>query len=1080
MRSLGFKLLIVSFFWCRILVLSQAVFTSASSGNWNSSLTWSITSGSDDNGWPDSNDDVIIDGETVTLTGAVSAKNVTISSGTLDLDEYRLNLPGLYSELINNSTISSDGGSIRLNLYGYIKGSGTFPTDIEYKHDYALFIESDITLTNHVVGANGGIVVETGVVVTIDGTFKFGNTNTGLPYHDFVNRGTLIINNPTEFFLLSGNGKPTNERLQCLLGEIRLPNGGAIPEPEDGGFKNLVLSGTTTSNSSYTLNGNLSNSGDYSSTGSNTVTFNGSSIQSISGSGTSNFEDVSITNSNGINISDASHTFNSSGTLTNQGNLAVDGIFNSTNAAIFNGSSTQIISGSGTSNFQNFSVTNANGININDANHTMNCTGTVDCAGDFQNDGIFISTATITFNGSSEQDISGSGKNTFYNLTLNNASGLRFVNGTDTIREILKSDNGSFTNVGAEVILPSYSDGNGGQLDNLGSNSYTGNITVQRKLVTGSNQGHRMLSSPVQSTTLSHWMDDGVVFSGFTGSTFDTHWWVNTYYYDPSQVAGGEHIDSGWVEVSSISHQTSNYPNLQSTIIFMDQSLNLDISVTGTPNQGTISQNVTKSANSSWNLIANPYPCGLNWSSFSGDADNSEFSGNAHVWNATNGNWTTSLSTISHSQGFFIDAQSSGLVTFKESHKSTSSTSYIKTNNGVNNPLEIQISSDINSFKDYAYLKISQNSTNNFEYGFDERKLFTMLPDYAPSLYFVSDDSIELCHSSISNSHSNSIPLYSRIGSLANGNYTLSFGNLGQFMIGSCIKLIDLHTGDEIDLRVDSTYSFESANSSISPRFLIDIEMDYNINVTNPSCYSSSNGFIEIQGNNIDSTFFNLFSDGILEDSIFTLIDSLTFVDIKSGNYHLETNHVGNCSLESSEIVLSDPDKINSNFMLSITDSIFQDSNNTIYFINKSVGANFYVWDFGDGNYSNEFSPTHTYPNVGEYYVSLTSSTDSSGNCFEISTDFIRVFENTTSLSEISLAEYDLVFDAYQKRLYFSNANNLYIELIDMYGRVIFQKLIPSNNDESFDFSFLKNGLYLVNLFDESSNYILTKKIIIN
>ena len=67
-------------------------------------------------------------------------------------------------------------------------------------------------------------------------------------------------------------------------------------------------------------------------------------------------------------------------------------------------------------------------------------------------------------------------------------------------------------------------------------------------------------------------------------------------------------------------------------------------------------------------------------------------------------------------------------------------------------------------------------------------------------------------------------------------------------MIGSCITFEDLYTGTITDLRSDSSYTFQSDTMAPFPRFIIHIDIDYDINVQNPTCYSFNNGDIEISG----------------------------------------------------------------------------------------------------------------------------------------------------------------------------------------------------------------------------------------
>lgn len=52
----------------------------------------------------------------------------------------------------------------------------------------------------------------------------------------------------------------------------------------------------------------------------------------------------------------------------------------------------------------------------------------------------------------------------------------------------------------------------------------------------------------------------------------------------------------------------------------------------------------------------------------------------------------------------------------------------------------------------------------------------------------------------------------------------------------------------------------------------------------------------------------------------------------------------------------------------------------TIDFTNTSVGAQSYLWDFGDGHISYDVNPTHTYRTPGIYTVKLVAF-DGGGGC---------------------------------------------------------------------------------------------------
>ena len=67
----------------------------------------------------------------------------------------------------------------------------------------------------------------------------------------------------------------------------------------------------------------------------------------------------------------------------------------------------------------------------------------------------------------------------------------------------------------------------------------------------------------------------------------------------------------------------------------------------------------------------------------------------------------------------------------------------------------------------------------------------------------------------------------------------------------------------------------------------------------------------------------------------------------------------------------------NSNFSYAIT-------GNTVTFTNTTDNANDFIWEFGDGNSSNELDPVHTYLAPGFYTVSLTAFNDCGQSSFVV------------------------------------------------------------------------------------------------
>ncbi len=86
-----------------------------------------------------------------------------------------------------------------------------------------------------------------------------------------------------------------------------------------------------------------------------------------------------------------------------------------------------------------------------------------------------------------------------------------------------------------------------------------------------------------------------------------------------------------------------------------------------------------------------------------------------------------------------------------------------------------------------------------------------------------------------------------------------------------------------------------------------------------------------------------------------------------------------------------------------------QEENNTLSFSSIAEYASEYLWDFGDGNSSNEVSPVHVYAEEGIYTVNLTvsdcSKEDTYSQTFTIYTDFDNDgFSSETDCDDLNAA----------------------------------------------------------------------------
>ena len=206
--------------------------------------------------------------------------------------------------------------------------------------------------------------------------------------------------------------------------------------------------------------------------------------------------------------------------------------------------------------------------------------------------------------------------------------------------------------------------------------------------------------------------------------------------------------------------------------------------------------------------------------------------------------------------------------------------------------MRIHLTGNVNTFQDEALVFSHQSYSDNYD-GDDLIKFTTMNPDNAPTLFTQSLDGVDLSFNKIG-INSISIPVMAIAGTIAQGDYTLNFDIPSEFMLGACMTLEDLHTGNTVDLRADTSYTYATSDTTTLPRFIIHIVKDFNTQVGDLTCFGTSDGTVTIDGTGITGSMFELLDGG--GNVVFSgsaVNDSIEITNLTFGNYDVNTNHVG-------------------------------------------------------------------------------------------------------------------------------------------------------------------------------------------
>ena len=536
---------------------------------------------------------------------------------------------------------------------------------------------------------------------------------------------------------------------------------------------------------------------------------------------------------NGVSISARNLTVGDTITLTGTGSLSVSGTLTN--------------SGSVTVANNNFSVP-GNVVNtgvLSVGSHSFSV------GGNWNNTGTFSSaTATVTFNGTSAQTISGS--TTFWNLAIANASSGRVTNNAGSAVRVLNTlslpSGGLYTNNGS-TTLASTTTGTARLGVLTAAGQYAGTLTTERWVpgsltaLVGSNI---MVGSPFTNTVLGDFqtpLNQMFGFPGATGTGGSSANASSVWLYDPTN---NDATNLGWVKPSSINMAM---PPGKGARIFMSGRFMAETnyySLTGTlpssityniPLQYCASGCAPGYTTNGFNLVGNPVPSEISWRSAGWTKTN--IGAAIYIWQQKNKRFSVynydpaigsssrdstngGTGIIPSGQGFFVQATGANPV--------LTATEAVKQTGGANPYSGLQrLASDYRfvitgvspaGYSNQAVIGFRNDATRGFDAALDAVFLSGGGVDVAA---MPQPDVYQAVSKMPLPASTDSLPLY--FNSPETGVHTLTFSNLAELSgSGFGLYLKDNYNGSVTDLSANPEYSFTvsaAAASKGNTRFVL-------------------------------------------------------------------------------------------------------------------------------------------------------------------------------------------------------------------------------------------------------------------
>lgn len=623
---------------------------------------------------------------------------------------------------------------------------------------------------------------------------------------------------------------------------------------------------------------------------------------------------------------------------------------------------------------------------------------------------------SVMLNGTSSQSIGGSSTTNFYDLTLNNSAGA-VLNGPAGFRGALTLNNGILNTNSQNFTLISDASGTGRIAPIPGTGDITGNVTFQRYMPGGAT-GWALLGNPVSSAlTFNDW-DDDLFISCASCPDGNAGNFTSVYSYDET-VGGLYDAAASYIGITSINNSLiagKGYWLYLGNGQFTTTAITLD--VTGATRKFNYAiplyyTNTGSPANDGWNLIHNPYPSAISWTSLRGataNIDNAIYVYNADL-NAGAGGFASYVNGISSPavasggtgdnipmfQGFYVHSTGATVLNAQESHKVSTNPTFLRSSSITTNPLlRIQLKGP-GAFSDETVLYFQPNATDTFDTAFDSYKMRGQDP-YAPFLALETGTNALQINGIAPLNGNYTAPLKALTG--YSGSYTITADNLGSFPKGACITLYDKFTSVTTDLRA-SDYAFNLIDTTTVARFNLSVTMNsltVASSVQQPSCKSPGNGLIKAASPTGTGPWnYYWTSNGTAVQTSLNKFTADSLYNLYGGAFELQVNSVGLC--DYSESIFNITPQVAATAQFNTASSTYTGLPASVQFNNSSSNAAAYDWDFGTGqDVSSASSPLFVYNLPGMYHVSLVAT--SATGCKDTTHQSITITDEAAGIQE--------------------------------------------------------------------------------